>query len=80
MWLYLGLGFGVLSVVCSIMSRERNVPNRDRAGLRPKRSSFPFPDYGKREDFTQRGWLWRNLLIVCQILGVAALLVWFLTP
>ena len=75
MVLYHGLGFGVLSLLFSMLSRSASSRVPGKAGLRSVRLSF-LPDYGRRADFTERGWLWRNLIIACQILAFTSFVIW----
>lgn len=37
------------------------------------------PDYGRRGDYNDRGWLYRNLTVLSQIVAIAAMLLWWLT-
>lgn len=49
---------------------------RTTLGNRKGARGLLWVDFGKRDDFTEAGWRYRNLTILCSILALIALLSW----
>jgi hypothetical protein len=68
---------GVLMLFFDLASlRERTQEGRRR----PLRKAFGFfPRYGAREEYTARGWRYRNLMIAAQCSALLLMLLWWMT-
>lgn len=51
-------------------------PTWNSLGNRRGARGLLWTDFGKRDDFTEVGWRYRNLAILCSILALIALLCW----
>lgn len=76
MWIYAFICAAVLMFVFRVFARRESATSAN-----PFRAGWMqiLPRYGTRADFTERGWVYRNLMIMFQLVALAALLGWWFT-
>jgi len=74
--MYLALLLGVSSMAFRAMAYSwRGRDERRSARMKALASG----SWGKREEFTTKGWRWRNVAVVCQLAAIGSLILAFLT-
>jgi hypothetical protein len=75
--MYAFIGSVVLAVLFSFLMRLPQ--SRTPSGDTYFRDMGMFPGFGDRRDFTTIGWLFRNLMILFQVVAIASVIGWWLS-